>query len=213
MNQKPFLRGHFHQAAFFIALGACSVLVAMAQGRARAAVLVYGISTIILYGMSALYHRPNWEPRIRAWMRRFDHAAIFVLIAGTVTSIGLLGMDPPHATPLIALIWAAAGVGILKEFVWTKSPKWLTALFYVAVGFLVTPYLGELSAALGTTRVTLVLIGGGVYILGALVYALKWPNILPRSFGYHEVFHLLVIIASILHFIVIYQLVPEVQSL
>lgn len=201
---KPLLRGHFHQAAFFIALGACAMLIANATGfESILATVIYSASLMGLFGISALYHRPQWSPGPRMWMRRLDHAAIFLLIAGTCTPICLKLTPEDSGRLLLMMVWAAASVGILQSLFWVKAPKWISALMAIAVGWLAAPFLSEIRTLLGTSRMILLIIGGVIYTLGALVYALKKPNPLPKIFGYHEIFHLLVIVAAVFHFLVI----------
>ena len=204
---KPLLRGHFHQAAFFVALGACSMLVAKSHGfTAITSNLIYAISIVGLFGMSALYHRPTWDERARKWMRRFDHSSIFLSIAGTSTPISIIGIGEDRGIQLLGIFWAAACLGIVKSFFWVGSPKWLTAALCLAAGCLALPFLPELTVALGSEKVILIIAGGIVYALGACVYAFKFPNPHPAVFGYHEVFHILVVVGAILHFIVIVSL-------
>lgn len=205
---KPLLRGHFHQAAFFIALGAGSVLVATAQGtRARLVSLVYALCLSGLFACSSLYHRINWSTQARMWWRRLDHSAIFLLIAGTGTPICLLGIKGADGLQLLWIFWGFAIAGIFKELFWIKAPKWISAIFYVIMGWAGVFYIKEMSAALGPMNMALMVTGGIVYTIGAVIYALKKPDPFPKIFGYHEIFHVLVVIASLLHFIVVYQLV------
>ena len=205
---KPLLRGHFHQAAFFFALGACAMLIANLQEvRALGVAVVYSLSLVCMFGVSAVYHRPTWKPNYRALLKRFDHAAIFVLIAGTGTPICWLALDPSVGSKLLAAIWITAAVGILQSVFWVRAPKWISIGLYVACGWLVGPYIPEIGAALGPASVWLLIAGGLLYTVGALIYAMKRPNPFPKIFGYHEIFHLLVILAAVLHFIVIARLV------
>jgi len=205
---KPLLRGHFHQGAFFVAIGACSVLLLNSQETKKTiATIVYSLSLIGLFGISALYHRPTWQARQRMWMRRMDHAAIYILIAGTSTPICMLALSPEIGTKLLQLVWGAAIFGIIQSLFWINAPKWLSAVFYVGVGSLTIPFIPELKKALGTSGLSLILAGGLVYICGAIIYALKKPNPNPKVFGYHEIFHLLVIIGAGIHFLLIYKLV------
>lgn len=204
---KPLLRGHFHQAAFFFAMGASAMLIAQSKNSKEViATVIYSLAIVGLFGISALYHRPMWSPGPRAWMKRLDHAAIFVMIAGTATPLTLLAMQEGSGSKLLTIFWAAACIGIIQSVFWVKAPKLLSAVLYVIMGWLAFPYLPELQAALGTTSIVLLLVGGVIYTLGALVYAFKWPNPWPRVFGYHEIFHIMVIIAAVFHFIVIASL-------
>lgn len=204
---KPFLRGHFHQAAFFIALGACVLLmVRTSEFNSVVSALVYSLSLCGLFGVSALYHRINWQERGRVWMRRLDHAFIFILIAGTSTPICLLALSPENGSHILPIIWLAASIGILQSLFLPKAPKWVSAILYISVGWLAAPYLPEFRNSLGLTQVSFLIAGGVIYTLGALVYAFKFPNPSPKYFGYHEIFHILVIVAAAFHFVVVYSL-------
>jgi hemolysin III len=208
---KPLLRGHLHQGAFFFALGACAMLLVISPNtESFIACLVYSISQASLFGISALYHRPNWGSVGRTRMRRLDHAAIFVSIAGTFTPICMLAIQNVGGMKLLVIVWMAAAAGIMQSLFWVKGPKCLSALLYVVMGWLALPYLSEINAALGTVSTGLLIAGGVIYTIGAVIYATKRPNPLPAYFGYHEIFHLLVIIAAICHFSVITRTVLEI---
>ncbi|MEQ1876338.1 MAG: hemolysin III family protein [Bdellovibrionia bacterium] len=205
---KPLLRGHLHQAAFFVAIGACMLLIAKSSNaNSLAASVIYSFGLLSLFGVSTIYHRPNWGTRGRAWMRSLDHSAIFLLIAGTFTPICLLALSDSDGRRLLIVVWSAAALGIFQSLFWTKAPKWFTALFCVGVGWLVLPYIGELKVSLGLRNVLLLGAGGVVYTAGAVFYALKKPVLFPEVFGYHELFHLLTIVGAIFHFVVVYQLI------
>lgn len=207
-SMKPLLRGHFHQEAFFFALGACILLLALsAKSGTVLATAIYSLSLCGMFGISALYHRPQWNPNARMWMRRLDHSAIFLLIAGTGTPLCLIAIPQNGGAELLKIIWFAGALGVVQSLFWVNAPKWLAAVLYLFMGWLAVPYLPELSRALGPFGVGMILAGGIVYSIGALVYALKKPNPLPKYFGYHEIFHLLVIFAAALHFYVIAGLV------
>ncbi len=212
MNEKikPLLRGRFHEAAFFVALGAGCVLVATAPDKtARIASLVYTLSLAGMFACSGLYHRINWSVNARVWWRRLDHSAIFLLIAGTATPLCTIGIQGEEGHRLLLVFWSFAIAGIIKELFWVKAPKWVSAVFYVIMGWAGIPFLSEMSKALGPTNMTLMVSGGIIYTVGALIYATKRPNPYPKIFGYHEIFHLLVVVASLLHFIVVYQLITR----
>lgn len=205
---KPLLRGHFHQAAFFIALGAGGVLIASAHEKAaRVVSLIYSLSLVGMFACSSLYHRINWNTNARMWWRRLDHAAIFLLIAGTGTPICIVGIKGDTGYRLLWIFWAMAVAGLFKELIWVKAPKYVSAIFYIIMGWAGVPFLSEMSSALGPTNMALMVVGGIIYTIGAVIYALKRPDPFPKTFGYHEIFHLLVVVASLLHFIVVYQLV------
>ncbi len=201
---KPRLRGVSHEYAFFVSL-ACGVglLLAASDGRARAAAGVYAVAVSALLGTSALYHRVNWRPTARRWMRRLDHSMIFVLIAGTYTPVALLALHGPLASTILIVMWIGALGGIVFKLVWIDAPKWLFAAVYVLLGSVTAAIMGELPATIGWLGVAGLALGGLLYIVGAIVYASGRPNPSPRVFGYHEVFHALVIAAAGLHYAVI----------
>lgn len=208
MQKKPLLRGHFHQAAFFMALGSCVLLLIKTQDSlSLVAASVYSFSLINLLGTSALYHRINWNPDKRKWMKRLDHAAIYLLIAGTFTPICLLALSQTSGKNLLITIWSVAIVGIFQSLFYVQAPKWLSAIFYLTAGYLILPYLPELRSSIGIGNIYLIIIGGILYTIGAATYALKRPHLRPEIIGYHEVFHLLVVAAAACHFSVIYQLI------
>jgi hemolysin III len=198
---KPRLRGVSHQYAFFVALAAGAALVVLAQGaEARAAVGVYALSLAAMFGASALYHRIDWPPRASAWVRRLDHSMIYVLVAGTYTPFALLVLAPTMGWTILGVAWGGAVLGVAVSLLWIDAPRWLTALFYVAlgwVGFVVMPQLWHRA---GPLTVALLAAGGLLYTFGAVVYARQRPDPAPRIFGYHEVFHALVIAAAMAHF-------------
>jgi hemolysin III len=201
---KPRLRGVSHQYAFFVSLG-CGValILAASGGRARLAATVYAVAVSALLGTSALYHRVTWRPQARRWMRRLDHSMIFVLIAGTYTPVALLVLHGTLARVVLIVVWAGVGVGVLFKLVWIDAPKWLLAGVYVAFGLVSLAVFGELPGAIGWLAVAGLALGGLLYTIGAVVYASGRPNPVPGVFGYHEVFHALVIAAASLHYAVI----------
>ena len=196
-SERPLLRGVSHAIAFFVSLGATALLALRAPDRrALVAVLVYGASLAAQLGTSALYHRVTWTPAARARMRRLDHACIFLLIAGSYTPLFLLVPGgSPHA---LAIIWIGAAVGVVKSLAWAHAPKWITALVCVALGWAVVGEVVARAGAAGWPCILLLVASGAVYSVGALVYALKRPDPFPRTFGYHEIFHALVVAASVL---------------
>jgi hemolysin III len=202
---KPRLRGVSHQWAFFVSLVTGGVLVATApEGRARVAAAVYAASVAGLFGASALYHRITWASvAARRWMRRLDHSMIFVLIAGTYTPIALLALSGPLATAILIAVWAGAAAGAVMKLVWIDAPKWVVALTYVLLGWVAVAAFPQLYDALGLTAFLMVLGGGLLYTAGAVVYARRRPDPVPAVFGYHEVFHVLVIVAAALQYAVV----------
>jgi hemolysin III len=202
LDAIPLLRGRLHQHAVWVAAVAAAVLVALARTeRARLAALVYGAGLCALFGASALYHRWPGPPRFKPLLRRIDHSSIFVFIAASYTPIGLLVLKPPAGPLILAAAWLAAGVGVTLSICWIDAPRWLQALCYVAAGWIVVAALPQLLDGAGVAPFVLFAVGGGVYSLGALVYAARRPDPWPRVYGFHEVFHTLVIAAAIVHFV------------
>lgn len=195
---KPLLRGVSHQISFFAAIAATAALVLRAKpGAATAAAFVFGASLVNLFGTSALYHRIDWSVAARKRMRRLDHAAIFVLIAGGYTPIFALVPSQAGGHNALYAIWVGSLIGVLKSLVWPDAPKWMTALLCVGLGWTVVGQVIDRAPVIGSLGVGLLVASGVVYSLGAVVYALKRPNPFPKVFGYHEVFHALVIAASV----------------
>jgi hemolysin III len=209
-RSKPRLRGVTHEWAFFISLLAGAGLIAAApSGHARIAMAIYAFSLSGLLGTSALYHRVNWRrPEIRRWMRRLDHSMIFLLIAGTVTPFAVLVMDGPLANALLIAVWAGALAGIIVEVIWVDAPKWASTIVYLAVGWIGLLGFPAIVIAAGVGAGALIATGGVLYTAGALVYARQRPDPNPAVFGYHEIFHALVLAAAAAHFaaIAIYAL-------
>jgi hemolysin III len=201
---KPRLRGVSHQYAFFVSVG-CGVglILAASGGRARVAAAIYAGAVSALLGTSALYHRVTWRPAARRWMRRLDHSMIFVLIAGTYTPVALLALHGSLARAILIVVWAGALGGVIFKLLWIDAPKWVFAAVYLALGWVSVAVLGELPAAIGWLGVAGLAAGGLLYTAGAMVYASERPDPLPRVFGYHEVFHALVLGAVFLHYAVI----------
>jgi hemolysin III len=208
---RPRLRGVFHQYAFYVALVAGLALVLVADGaREQVAMWIYGAALAAMFGVSALYHRVNWRSaRARTWMRRLDHSTILLLIAGTYTPFALLAFDGWVADAVLVVVWAGAGAGLLLNLVWVDAPKWLTAGVFVALGWVGVVAVPDL-LDVGLAPAALVFIGGGLYTLGAVAYATRRPDPVPHVFGYHEIFHVLVVLAAAAHFVAIAAFVlPE----
>ena len=198
---RPRLRGVVHQWSFFVALVAGAALVVWAPaGRATAAAAIYAVALAGLLGTSALYHRITWPPRARAWLRRLDHAMIFVLIAGTYTPFALLVLDGTLADVVLAGVWSGAAAGIVFTLLWVDAPSWLAAATYVALGWFSLVAIPQITARAGVGALLLLALGGVAYTAGAVVYARRRPDPRPATFGYHEVFHVLVVVAAAAHF-------------
>ncbi len=201
---KPRLRGVSHEYAFFVSL-ACGValILAASGGKARLAATIYAVAVSALFGTSALYHRVTWRPSARRWMRRLDHSMIFVMIAGTYTPVALIALHGTLAKTILIVVWAGALGGVVFKLVWIDAPKWLLASVYVLLGLVSGAIVGELPAAIGWLGVAGLVVGGLLYLIGAVVYASGRPDPSPRVFGYHEDFHALVIVAAGLQYAVI----------
>jgi hemolysin III len=202
---KPRLRGVSHQWAFFVALVAGAALVIAApSGRATLAATIYAISVVAMFGASALYHRIDWKSiGARRWMRRLDHSMIYVLIAGTYTPFALLVLNGGLARAILITVWTGATLGIALKMLWPDTPKWLTAAVYVALGWVAVAAFPELAGELGAAGMALIAGGGVLYTAGAIVYALRRPDPAPAVFGYHEIFHVLVIAAAVLQYVAV----------
>jgi len=186
-----------------VPLGALLVLAADGS-RARVAAAVYALSLLGLFGVSAVYHRINWRSTdARRWMRRLDHSMIFVLIAGTYTPFALLALHGPLAVAILVAVWAGALSGALFKLVWINAPAWLVIIAYIALGWVAVAAIPQLFAAIGVTGLALLGLGGLLYTLGAVVYAVRRPDPVPTVFGYHELFHVFVIVAAALQYAVI----------
>ena len=201
---RPRLRGVFHQYAFFVSLASGTLLVLLAATtKASLAAAIYATSVAALFGVSALYHRVTWNGPARRRMRRLDHAMIFLLIAGTYTPVGLLVLKGPLATVVLAVVWGGALAGIVLELAWARAPRWLGGTVYLVLGWVAVVATPQLFGRMGVVGGLLIVAGGLVYSAGAAVYALRRPDPAPAVFGYHEVFHLLVIAGVAAHFLAI----------
>jgi hemolysin III len=202
---KPRLRGVFHQWAFFAAVAAGIVLVALADGlRERFATWVYAAALAAMFGASAVYHRVDWRtPARRAWARRLDHSTIFLFIAGTYTPFALLAFEGALASIVLVTVWIGALLGLAINLCWIDAPTWAGALAYLAVGWIGVITVPQLFSSLGIGAALLVVVGGLLYTLGAVVYSVGRPDPFPGIFGYHEVFHVLVVAAATVQFVAI----------
>jgi hemolysin III len=201
---KPRLRGVLHEYGFFVSL-ICGValILAASGGKARLAATIYAVAVSGLLGTSALYHRVTWRPATRRWMRRLDHSMIFVLIAGTYTPVALLALKGSLANTILIVMWAGALGGVIFKLLWIDAPKWLFATVYTALGLVTAAVFGQLPSAIGWLGAAGLALGGLLYLIGAVVYASGRPNPWPKVFGYHEVFHALVLAAAALQYAVI----------
>jgi hemolysin III len=203
LAQRPALRGVLHAVGFLVSCVVGVLFVAVAPAAHALAAAVFAASASLMLGTSALYHRIIWSPRRRLWMRRADHAGVFVLIAGTYTPVALISLHGAWRTTLLAVVWIGAAVATLAKMCWVRAPKWLSATIGIALGWVGVVALPQVSRNEGFSPLLLLAAGGVAYTAGALVYARRRPDPLPRVFGYHEVFHALTIIALACQYVAI----------
>ncbi|WP_420113792.1 PAQR family membrane homeostasis protein TrhA [Pseudactinotalea sp.] len=197
---KPRLRGWIHAGLAPLALAYGIVLVALTPaGAPRLSVAVFAVTTVLLFGTSAVYHRGTWSGRVAAVLRRLDHSNIFLVIAGTYTPLATLLLPASTARLLLIIVWAGAIAGILMRVLWLGAPRWLYVPIYVALGWVAVWFLPAFGRTGGPGIMWLVIAGGLAYTLGALVYGLKRPNPAPRWFGFHEIFHVGTMIGYVCH--------------
>ncbi len=196
---KPTWRGWIHAGTFPVTIAGGIVLIVLAEGlTAKLAAAVFMLTSMLLFGNSALYHRFNWKERTRVILKRIDHANIFLLIAGTYTPLALLALPPEKGLVLLAVVWGGTVLGVGFRVFWINAPRWLYVALYLALGWAAVMYLGDLVAANLATMV-LVVVGGLLYTFGAIVYGLKKPNPVPGVFGFHEIFHTATVLAYLCH--------------
>jgi hemolysin III len=198
----PVLRGVSHQWAFWCALAAAVSLVALAPaGTARAAAVVYGAGLCAMLASSALYHRWNGSPRVRSVLCRIDHGAIYLFVAASYTPVGLIVLDGTLGWVVLGTVWAGALAGVTLSMAWITAPRLLFALTYVGLGWTLVIAFPQLVKELDVAPLVLFAAGGLLYTAGAVIYALQRPDPWPRTFGFHEIFHALVIAAAVTHFV------------
>ncbi|MEA1902733.1 MAG: hemolysin III family protein [Actinomycetota bacterium] len=205
---KPKLRGWLHAVMFPVAVVAGIVLIATAPTQeARFAAAVFVLTAAILFGTSALFHRGSWSPRVHGLLRRMDHANIFLIIAGSYTPFAVLALPPDEGRMLLVIVWAGALLGVVFRVFWVGAPRWLYTSLYVIVGWVAIFFLPELIDGAGVVPVVLIVLGGVLYSLGAIVYGLKRPDPSPTWFGFHEVFHALTVAAFAAHYAAVWLVV------
>ena len=198
---KPRLRGWLHAGMAPVAVVLGIVLVVLAPTTsARLAALAFAVSAGLLFGTSAAYHRGRWSPRVDSLLKRLDHSNIFLIIAGSYTPFALL-LPGDEGRDLLLIVWGGAALGVFFRVAWVHAPRWLYTPVYVLLGWVAVFYLGPLLRHGGAAIVTLIIVGGLLYTLGALVYGIRRPNPSPRWFGFHEVFHALTIAAFVVHYV------------
>ena len=203
-NVKPRLRGWIHAGVAPFVLVASIVLVALSPTpAARWANAVFGMSAVMLFGTSAIYHRGTWSPRVAGVLRRLDHTNIFLIIAGTYTPLAVLLLPAATARTLLLVVWSGALVGLLARIFWLNAPRWVYVPIYVALGWVAVGFMPQFWQSGGPTIVWLVAGGGLAYTVGAVVYGTKKPNPSPRWFGFHEIFHALTVVGYGCHFVAV----------
>jgi hemolysin III len=208
VEPRPRLRGVSHQYAFFVSLVLGAALVGAADGAGRrTSAAVFAVALATMFGVSALYHRVTWQPRARRWMRRLDHAAIYLLIAGTYTPFALVALDGAWRWTILPIAWGGALAAIALKVAWTDAPKSLAAGIAMALGWAGVVALPQLWSHAGALGVGLLAVGGVLYTAGAVVYARQRPDPVPAVFGYHELFHAFVIAAAACQFAAVALLV------
>jgi hemolysin III len=201
---KPLLRGVLHQGGLFVSIAAAPLIILAAdEAKARAAAAVFAGSVALCFGASALYHRVTWRPAARRWMRRVDHAGVYLLIAGTYTPVSLLALEGAWRPAILITVWVGALAAIVLKFAWVDAPKWLAAAIGIALGWVAVAALPQLIGQLHPAALILLMAGGLAYTAGAVVYAWQKPDPLPTIFGYHEVFHALTIVGVACQYVAI----------
>jgi hemolysin III len=205
---KPRMRGWLHTYAFFVAAVCGIVLCSIAATRPGVAPVVscaiYSITVCALFGVSALYHRRVWSPRGYLTMRRLDHSMIFIFIAGTYTPFSVLLLSKATATTILAIVWGGALAGVALKLVYTRAPRWMGAILYIALGWIAVVVMPDFLRTGGVAVIVLLAAGGVAYTAGAILYAMRRPNPWPKVFGHHEFFHACTLVAAICHHIAMY---------
>jgi hemolysin III len=201
---KPHLRGWLHAGTFPLVLVVGILLIALAPTRTgRVSSAVFILTAAMLFGTSALYHRGSWSPRAEVLLKRLDHSNIFLIIAGSYTPFAVLLLPEDRARTLLWIVWAGAVGGVLFRVFWVDAPRWLYTPIYCALGWVAVIYLPDFYRSGGVAMLTLIIVGGALYTVGAVVYGIKRPNPSPRWFGFHEVFHACTVAAFIVHFVAV----------
>ena len=199
---KPHLRGWLHAVTAPLSLAAGIVLVVLSpNATTRIGSAVFATTAMVLFSVSAIYHRGTWSPRIWAFLRRFDHANIFLLIAGTYTPFSLLLLEGRNQVILLSTVWTGALLGVVFRVLWAGAPRWLYTPIYIALGWAAVFFFKDFVHGTGAAVLTLMVAGGGLYTIGGLVYGFQRPNPSPRWFGFHEVFHTFTVQAFATHYV------------
>lgn len=196
---RPMLRGYIHLASALAAPFALAWLLLIADSATGyIGGAVFGVGLLLLFATSASYHIPPWPPRARRIIARFDHSMIFIAIAASYTPFCLRVIDSAWGIAILAVVWSLALGGVVMRMAWPSAPKWLSVACYLVVGWVAVTGIGPLSEALPARAIVLLVVAGILYSVGAIIYAVRWPNPLPRFVGHHEIFHLMVTVASVM---------------
>jgi len=199
VDKKPTWRGWIHAGTFPVAIVLGIILIVAADGSAaKISSSIFVASSLLLFGTSALYHRIDWSPKVKAIFKRIDHANIFLLIAGSYTPITVLALPHDKSVLLLWLVWGGAGLGILFRVFWIGAPRWLYVPLYLLLGYAALVFIVDFFNA-NAAMMTLILVGGLCYTVGAVAYGLKRPNPIPGVFGFHEIFHFFTLVAFLCH--------------
>ena len=199
---KPKLRGWLHAATAPLALVSFLVLLVLADSKlARTGAAIFMVSALLLFTVSAVYHTVKWGEGVKQVLRRLDHSNIFVMIAGSYTPFSLLLLEPRESAIMLSMVWGGTLLGVAFKIFWLSAPRWVYVPLYLALGWAAVLYWSEFKVAAPTSVLVLMVVGGLLYTIGALVYAFKKPDPFPKWFGFHEIFHAFTIAAFIVHYI------------
>ena len=206
---KPRARGWIHLVSAVVAVAAGASLIAvswpLAGLKAGLATFVYIGAVVAMFTVSATYHRVTWKSAAaRAWMKRLDHSMIFVLIAGTYTPFALLAMPHRAGMLMLSIVWGGALAGVLLKMCWPTAPRWVGVPLYLLLGWVAVFYVATIMHMAGVAAMVLLVVGGALYSIGGILYALRWPDPWPNTFGYHEFFHACTAVAAICHYIAVW---------
>lgn len=210
VSPKPTVRGWIHAIAFPLALIAGIVLVATAPTTAaKVSSAIFAATAVLLFGVSALLHRGHWSPRVENGLRRMDHANIYLIIAGTYTPLAVLALPPSDGRIMLTIVWTGAIAGVFFRVFWLGAPRWLSTTLYVVIGWVAVFFVPELIDGAGVTAFVLIVIGGVLYSIGAVIYGTKRPHLVSGTFGFHELFHAFTVAAFVCHYIAIWIVVHQ----
>ncbi|MBT0566719.1 hemolysin III family protein [Williamsia sp. CHRR-6] len=212
VDLRPRMRGWIHLYSGVVALLAGITLVAVSWSLvgpvAAAACAIYALTVVGVFGVSATYHRVHWtSPAARMWMKRADHSMIFIFIAGSYTPFCVLGLPPPTKWIVLSVVWGGAVAGVILKMAWPRAPRWVGVPLYLILGWTIVVVLPTLLHQTGVAVIVLLAVGGVFYSVGAVLYATRWPNPWPTTFGHHEFFHAATVVAALVHYVAVWLVV------